>query len=149
LRNYFQLAFFHFFAAQSIRAQASELESRAMSFFSKLETHKGRKLIVADFVGPKAETTQLGRELADELSAALAKQTTAVQVLPRNNVVIFNDPLWGLPEEALVGQDALTMAVATNAEWVVTGNLQVKKDQLELEVCLWEILCGSTERWST
>jgi TonB family protein len=131
--------FLHFFAAQSIRAQASELETLAMSFFSKLETHKGRKLIVADFVGPKVETTQLGRVLADELSAVLAKQTTAVEVLPRNNVVIFNDPVWGLPEEALVGQDALTMALAVSAEWVVTGNLQVKKDQLELEVCLWEI----------
>ncbi|HWQ03065.1 MAG TPA: FlgO family outer membrane protein, partial [Candidatus Nitrosotenuis sp.] len=130
----------------AVLAQESDLALLAEKLAKKLEKHRGKKLIVADFSGPKSETTHLGRELADELSAAVATQNPSIEVLPRStSVVIFTDPAWGFPEEILLGRDAAALAVTSEAELVVTGELQVKRNQLELTIRLWEIPLNSKE----
>ena len=58
---------------QSARAQQNELDNAASQIAGRVAKRGRKRVIVADLIGPKEQTTELGRQFSDELSLALAK----------------------------------------------------------------------------
>lgn len=134
-----------------VRAQSAELESLASRLLEKIERKGHKRVLVADFAGPDAKLTELGRELGDEFSAALARVGKGLQLLPRANLsAAWNSALdIDLAADVQEGRAARALARRAGAQVAVTGSFKTDGASLELKVRAWDIppAYGRTEIW--
>lgn len=119
--------------------QPSPLDSLAAKMADAISASKQKNVIVPDFVGPAGKMTALGRSLAEEFSAAIAKDNSKIKVLDRSGIskmVEKNnlDPLYMVLDPC-----NSVMAGGVKAKSCVSGRISTKNDAQLLEVTLFQI----------
>jgi TonB family protein len=132
-------------------AQSPEFEELASKVSEKIERKEHKIILVADFIGPQGKLSELGRDLAGQFSAALAKVSKDYQLLPRENISATWDSSLDMTHDADAreGRAARALARIVNAQVVVTGTLAPKNGAVELRVKVWDIpkAYGRSEVW--
>jgi hypothetical protein len=73
-------------STRSIQAQLPDMQPLAAHMAQEINKSKQKSAIVVDFTGPGQKFTELGRTLADNLSAALAKSSNKFSVSGRTQI---------------------------------------------------------------
>ena len=103
---------------------------------------KLKSVVVLDFVGPEKRFTELGRTLAEKLSADLAKSSDQVSIAERGRIAE------NLARKGLAPQSVTTVDIATwvagdlGVKSVVFGTLAVSGDRLNIEVDCYSVKSG-------
>jgi TonB family protein len=132
-------------------AQSTELGGLASKVAERIEKKPDKRVLVADFLGPDGNLTELGRDLGDQFSAALAHAAPSLRLLPRANLVAsWNSALdLDLCSEVQEGRAARALARLASAEVVIIGSFAAEGSAFELRVRAWDIApaYGRTEVW--
>jgi TonB family protein len=124
---------------QVARAQQSELDNAASQLAAKI-VEKGRKrVIVADFMGPKEQLNELGRQLADDLSSSLMSANKDIEVLPRLNDKADWETHLGEAADIREGNTARVLAKLVGAEVVIAGDMKRNPSRIDLNLRAWDI----------
>lgn len=123
-------------------AQTSGLQGLATKLAQEILKSKKRKVAVFGFAGPGKAHTQLGRQLGDELSAALAKEAPSLEVVSRDRLITLGSER-GLPPLGLfVASPATLLGELAGADALVSAAMQVKSSHFELAVETTDVLTG-------
>jgi TonB family protein len=115
-------------------AQDKDLEVLTSRLASKLLKANKKRVAVFGVAGPEGNYTQLGKELGDKLSAALARNAPGLEVVDREKLVRLG-PDQGLPPMGLLTPVPGTWIVAlAGADVAVTGEMKRKSAAMELSV---------------
>lgn len=115
---------------------------------SAIEAGHHHRVVVTDFISPNWQISVLGRDLADEFSAALTAADGNLELRIRNGSVAAswqssptaigsNDDLSS--DESLESGAAAMLAQMTGAEAVVVGHVNVESASVELTLEVWGI----------
>jgi len=123
----------------SARAQQNELDKAASHIAERIVKKGRRSVIVADFIGPREQTNELGRQFSDEFSLALANANHDLEILPRkgNAATVANTLLDS--ENILEGNTARSLAKVTGAEVVIVGDMKRSSNRIDLTLRVWDI----------
>src|SRR5271169_4724611 len=127
----------------SARAQQNELDKAASHIAERIVKKGRRSVIVADFIGPREQTNELGRQFSDEFSLALVNANHDLEILPRkgNAATVANTLLDS--ENILEGNTARSLAKVTGAEVVIVGDMKRSSNKIDLTLRVWDIPPGS------
>jgi len=117
----------------SARAQQSEIDKAAAHIAERMGKASRKKVIVADFIAPKQNVNELGRQLADQLSFALANANHNLEILPRNGI---SSRVAANAGEAIA---AWMLAKVAGAETVIVGDMNRSSDTVHLSLRVWDI----------
>jgi TonB family protein len=125
--------------AHSARAQQNELD-KAASHIAERIIKKGRKsVIVADFIGPREQINELGRQFSDEFSLALGNANHDLEILPRKGKAATWQKHFYDSEDILEGNTARVLAKVTGAEVVIVGDMKRGSSRVDLTLRVWDI----------
>lgn len=119
------------------RAQPSELDALAAQVRKALLDANKKSVVIADFTGPTGNISELGREVADQLSACLVKADPQIVVLDRGRLRIL------LREKKLFTIDLTHEEVAgavgklVGAEEVITGKIESDSGAYKVSLTGW------------
>lgn len=119
--------------------QGASLDALAAKMADAISTSKQKNVIVPDFIGPSGKMTALGRSLAEEFSAAIAKDNSKIKVLDRSGIseMVQKNNLGPL-YMVLVPCNSW-MAAGLKAKSCVSGTISTKGDAQVLEVTLLQL----------
>lgn len=120
-------------------AQQPEMDGLAARVAKGIAKSGKKKVIVADFVGPKDLVNDLGRWLAEELSGALAKVGGDIQVLPRKGLKVSTARKMSVTPEIVEGFNRESFVKLAGAEILVSGSLKLSKDSVRVIVRVWDM----------
>ncbi|MGH9706620.1 MAG: TonB family protein [Candidatus Acidiferrales bacterium] len=126
-------------AALFAQAQESPIKELASRMAKSIAASKQKSVVVFDFVGPDDKFTPLGRDLADEFSAALAQPETGLTVADRKEIYdAMQKKHYGLQD--LLGTDlAVSLAHDLGVQAVVFGKITVDSSNLVISVEAYRI----------
>jgi hypothetical protein len=104
-----------------------------------------RRIVVVDFAGPDGRTTQLGRQLAQDIRVELARQARGAEVLsPSNFKKLFDE--FDLPEsDSFVPAVMLFCGQSLGADAIVTASLRRGDAALSAHLEVRRIPAGSPD----
>jgi len=108
-------------AAPAARGQQTPMEMAAAQLSGPITQSKQRKVAVFDFSGPGDRMTQLGRQLADELSDALAK--SSLKVKDRSRVEEESAQVFYVPQIVADPESLLAFAQDLRVQAFVSGKI--------------------------
>jgi TonB family protein len=118
------------------------MQPLAASMAQTIVKSKLKSVVVLDFVGPEKKFTELGRTLAEKLSADLAKSSDQVSIAERGRIAE------NLARKGLAPQSVTTVDIATwvagdlGVQSVVFGTLAVSGDRISIEVDCYSVKSG-------
>jgi TonB family protein len=124
---------------QIARAQQNELDKAASQVAGEIAKKGRKRVIVADFIGPKEQVNELGRQLADELSSALTNANKDIEVLPRLNNKASWETHFGESVNIPEGNTARMLAKLVGAEVVIAGDIKRSSSRIDLNLRVWDI----------
>jgi hypothetical protein len=148
------------FSTFPVTAQQPEIERAASKIAEKLAKDHGHRVIVADFYGPEREVvTELGRDLAGELSSDLISSAPNLVMLPRSDMEIhFSkygilglgngggtaglvaggdyalNPTSGNPDNVEEQEGASELALLAQADTAIVGRISRKGSRLQINL---------------
>jgi len=122
-----------------VRAQQNELDKAASHIAERIVKKSRKRVIVADFIGPKEQVNELGRQFSDELSLALANANHDLEILPRMDKAAKWERHVGDSENILEGNTARLLAKVTGAEIVIVGDMKRSSGKIDLSLRVWDI----------
>jgi TonB family protein len=120
------------------------MQPLAANAASAIAKSKQKSVVVFDFVGPESKHTELGRTLAERLSAALARSSGQLSVIERGRITenLSNKGL--VPSNVSNGDIASWVAGELGAESFVFGTLSLSGDSLGIEVDCYSV---KSKKW--
>lgn len=123
----------------SARAQQHELDKAASHIAERIVKKGRRRVIVADFIGPREQINELGRQSSDEFALALAGVNHDLEILPRKgNAATWQKHSYD-SENILEGNTARSLAKVTGAEVVIVGDMKRSSSRVDLTLRVWDI----------
>jgi len=124
----------------SVSGQEGEFDKAAVRIAERIVKKGGKRVLVADFIGPKGQVNELGRQLADELSVALADASHALEILPRRGDTASTGRNAFLDSDEIVeANTARSLAKTPGAEVVIAGEMNLSRESVELDLRVWGI----------
>jgi TonB family protein len=114
--------------APGARAQQTPMEAAAAQLSGPILHSKQRKIAIYDFSGPNNRVTELGKQLADDLSVALAK-TASLEIEDRSRIEEQAKQVFYVPEIVADPESLLVFAHDLGAQAVVVGTISVRPDK--------------------
>jgi TonB family protein len=131
------------FAAPIVRAQDAAMSAAAPKMADAISHAKQRTVVVFDFTGPGAQLTGLGKRLADDFSAALAKSAQKFQVEDRSRVdEQLKADLYPADIIILDPQSMQGVAQDLRANAFVIGQLSLDQDKLSVTLTAYRTSGG-------
>jgi TonB family protein len=133
------------------RVQPNEIDKAGAEIVELAKKQHCQRVLVADLLGPDQQINELGRQLADELSLAIAKAGPGLQLVPRvGNTATQQDlegSLDGHPDGNLLGQKDLlegktvaALAHSAKSDMVITGELTRTADNnIKIALRVWAV----------
>jgi len=124
------------------RAQQSPLDTAAAQTVDALARAKQKRVVVFDFTGPDTKVTALGRQLADDFSAALEKSAPALRVAKRSRIsdaIQHGDFALELLSDA---ESTLALAQDLHVDVLVMGQLMIDREQATMNVSSYRVRNG-------
>jgi len=115
-------------AAPGAHAQQTPMEAAAAQLSGPIVHSKQRKIAIYDFSGPDKRMTELGKQLADDLSVALAK-TANLEIEDRSRIEEQAKQVFYVPEIVADPESLLVFAQDLGAQAVVVGTISVRQDK--------------------
>ncbi len=149
--------------AHGTRVQPSEIDKAGAQIVELAKKQHCQRVLVADLLGPDQQINELGRQLSDELSLAIAKAGPGLQLLPRvGNTATQQDldgNLEGNPDgkldghsegsldghlagqkDLLEGKTVAALAHSAKSDMVITGELTPTADNnIEIALRVWDV----------
>ena len=113
-------------AAPGARAQQTPMEAAAAQLSGPIVHSKQRKIAIYDFSGPDKRMTELGKQLADDLSVALAK-TANLEIEDRSRIEEQTKQVFYVPEIVADPEALVVLAHDLGAQAVVVGKISCAK----------------------
>ncbi len=130
---------FSFGAAAPARAQQSEMDALAAQVVEIVHAEKRDFIVVVDFAGPQGNVTELGRLLAGQLSAALAKADPMLIVIARSRLMgILRDQNL-LTHDLRQPEIAAAVGKLVGAQMLVTGEVGKKDQSFLVSLNVWNL----------
>jgi Gram-negative bacterial TonB protein C-terminal len=120
--------------ATAAGAQRRQTDSAAAQTAHALVQAKQKTVMVFDFTGPGEQVTELGRRLADELSAGMAVAEPQLRAEQRAPEIIRKKAGYYVPEIVLDPEATIILARDLEVKAFVTGELSVVQDALVVKV---------------
>ena len=128
--------------APRTRAQQAPMEVAAAQLSGPIVHSKQRKLAIYDFSGPDNRMTELGKQLADDLSVALAK-SAHLAVEDRSRIEEQAKQVFYVPEIVADPESLLVFARDLGAQAVVVGTISLRQDKwLNVELKAYRVNNG-------
>lgn len=115
--------------APAIRAQQSPMEAAAAQLSGPIVHSRQRKIAIFDFTGPGDKMTELGKQLADDLSVALAKSAAKLHVEDRSRVEEEIKQDFYAPQIVLDPESLLVVAQDLRVQALVVGEISLGQDK--------------------
>ncbi len=129
-------------AAPGARAQQTPMEAAAAQLSGPIVHSKQRKIAIYDFSGPDNRMTELGKQLTDDLSVALAK-TANLEIEDRSRIEEQTKQVFYAPEIVADPEALLVFAHDLGAQAVVVGTISVRPDKwLSVELKAYRVNNG-------
>ena len=113
-------------AAPGAHAQQTPMEAAAAQLSGPIVHSKQRKIAIYDFSGPDKRMTELGKQLADDLSVALAK-TANLEIEDRSRIEEQTKQVFYVPEIVADPEALVVLAHDLGAQAVVVGKISCAK----------------------
>jgi TonB family protein len=128
--------------APGAHAQQSPMEAAAAQLSGPIVHSKQRKIAIYDFSGPDKRMTELGKQLADDLSVALAKSAN-LEVEDRSRIEEQTKQVFYAPHVIADPESLLVLAHDLGAQAVVVGTISVRPDKwLSVELKAYRVNNG-------
>jgi TonB family protein len=114
--------------APGAHAQQTPMEVAAAQLSGPLVHSKQRKIAIYDFSGPDNRMTELGKQLADDLSVALAKSAN-LKVEDRSRIEEQAKQVFDASEIVADPESLLVFAHDLGAQAVVVGTISLRQDK--------------------
>jgi len=129
---------FAFAAIPSASAQQPDvtltIDALAAPVAASLNESNAKSVIVLDFVGPSTYVTPLGRKLADDFSAALAKSSGQFAVIDRARLFQVEKANRFAPEIVAAPEMAVWIAKNVDARAAVLGKLEIESGTFRITI---------------
>ncbi|HYB76708.1 MAG TPA: TonB family protein [Candidatus Bathyarchaeia archaeon] len=113
---------------------ALTVDALAAPVAASLNDSKAKSVVVLDFVGPSTYVTPLGRKLADDFSAALAKSSSQFAVIDRARLFQVEKANRFAPDIVADPEMAVWIAKNVDAWAAVLGKLEVESGTFRLMI---------------
>ena len=120
-------------------ARQSEVDKAAARVAERIAKTGRSKVVVADFIGPKEQINELGVQLADEFSSALAGAEPRLQMVPRSGSSLESNAQ--LRSSRMIDERARAQLFSrtSGAEIVIVGDMNQHSDRVDLRLRVYEI----------
>lgn len=123
-------------------AQQTPMEAAAAQLSGPIVHSKQRKIAIYDFSGPDSRMTQLGKQLADDLSVALAKSAN-LKVEDRSRVEEQTKQVFYAPHVVADPESLRVLAYDLGADAFVVGTISLRQDKwLSVELKAYRVSNG-------
>ncbi|MBI1750001.1 MAG: hypothetical protein HY234_12670 [Acidobacteria bacterium] len=130
---------------EALKAQQPGLETLSTRVAQRISKAGKQRVFVADFLDEKGQVTQLGRELAGELSRLMGTSGNHLYMFPRlGQSFICN--LTGATADLLSKCAAMGFGASTKVEIVILGRISAKAHAIAIELQMWK--CPDWEKSS-
>jgi TonB family protein len=126
-------------SARDVYARQSEVDKAAARVAERIAKTGRSKVVVADFIGPKDQINELGVQLADEFSSALASAEPRLQMVPRSGSSLKSNAQ--LRSSRMIDERARAQLFSrtSGAEIVIVGDMNHHSDRVDLRLRVYEI----------
>ena len=124
------------------RAQKAPMDAAAKEIADALLKAKQQSVMVFDFSGPGQQVTQLGRKLADDFSAGLARSAPQLKVRDRSEVADPAKAFYFPPEIVLDPESTVSVAQSLSVKALVMGELTTEQDRIHVRVSAYRTKSG-------
>jgi TonB family protein len=130
--------------APPVRAQQTPMETAAAHLSGPIMHSKQRKIAVFDFSGPGDRVTALGKQLADDLSVALAKSDSKLKVVDRSQIEQESEENLYAPQIVVDPESLLVFAQELGTETFVMGTISEEPDnKLSVDIKAYRVPSGN------
>jgi TonB family protein len=126
-------------SAHDAYARQSEVDKAAARVAERIAKTGRSKVVVTDFTGPKDQINELGVQLADEFSSALASAEPRLQMVPRTGSSLKSNVQLRYSRMIDERARAQLFSKTSGAEIVIVGDMNQHSDRVDLSLRVYEI----------